>query len=129
MEGLFDDFFRRELTVKRPSSAHIEYGQYVQDDVDSTFSITASVQPVSTQDMYLLEEGYRDKAMTKLYTDTELLAMSDDSKKGDIVEIDGVDYLVINVSMWHNMDFGKEFYDTKHYKIICVKRHDHVRVI
>lgn len=99
--------FRRTLTVRRRAD-----GNYNQDDnagffevegEETTFTIEASVQPLSGSDIRLLPENRREEELTKIYTDSELRA----SEKGsagncDIVVIKGRDYEVVTEFPWEN---------------------------
>lgn len=112
--------FRRTLTVRRRAD-----GNYNQDDnagffevegEETTFTIQASVQPLSGSDIRLLPENRREEELLRIYTDTQLKAAEKGSAGNcDIVEIGGIDYEVTNLFPWQNNAIN-------HYKYILAKR-------
>lgn len=65
----------------------------------STLSISASVQPVSGQELQRLPEGERVKDWLYVYTPTELNTR-EGKKAADKISIDGANYEVATVDDW-----------------------------
>jgi hypothetical protein len=68
----------------------------------SSFTITASVQPVTGRDLDRLPEAMRAKEVLEIYTATELLTSSA-TQDTDHVSIDGDSYEVHTVERWNNL--------------------------
>lgn len=91
-------------------------GLFETSDVDSTFTITASIQPTNGSDIKLLPENRREEEILKLYTDSELFgAIKGSAGNADIVEINGKDYEVVKTFPWQNNVINN-------YKIFVAKR-------
>lgn len=94
--------FRKPLTVTRGAA-----GQYVdgiwQSGSESSFTIQASVQPTTPNDVQLLPEGKRDRLAYTLYSDTSLRIANDNTQEpGDIVTIDGDSFEAMARRPWQN---------------------------
>jgi len=109
--------FRRTLTVSRRAAGDYNAGGFFEvSDAPSTFTIEASVQPMSGQEMKLLPENRREEEWTKIYTDTELYSAEKGSTgNADIVTIAGSSYEVFKVFPWLNGVIS-------HYKVFLSKR-------
>lgn len=68
--------FRKPQTIKRTVAGAYVNGVFVEGS-ESTITISASVQPVSGQDMVAVPEGRRASDMVKLYTDSDLFCQGD----------------------------------------------------
>lgn len=66
------------------------------------FSIDASVQPVSQEQLQRLPEGMRTQEVQNLFTSTELNAKTEDSEP-DTIFIDGSDWEVQAVESWASL--------------------------
>jgi hypothetical protein len=109
--------FRRTLTVSRRATGDYNAGGFYEvSDAPSTFTIEASVQPMSGQEMKLLPENRREEEWTKIYTDTELYSAEKGSTgNADIVTIAGNSYEVFKIFPWLNGVIN-------HYKVFLSKR-------
>lgn len=95
--------FRKSITVKRTDGGYYNVDGVWQKGTETQFSIQASVQPTTGEDMMLLPENRREVSSFKIFTDTKLFT----SKKGsdrepDILVVDGEDYETIIVYRWQN---------------------------
>lgn len=113
MASLFD-VFRKELTVYRTSVPTLDpaTGRYTEG-TETTVSIISSVQPLSRSEVEFLPEGRREEHAYKIYTDTELRTLQDNTNP-DRVEIDGVQYEVYSRLPWRNTIID-------HYKFLVLK--------
>lgn len=94
--------FRKPLQVSRGGQ-----GQYVdgiwQGGATSSFTIEASVQPATPDDIQLLPEGKRDRLAYTLYSDTALRIANDNTQQpGDVVTIDGETFEAMARRPWQN---------------------------
>jgi len=89
--------FESGITVKRYTAAALVKGVY-QPVTPTTFTIKASVQPMSGDEVLTLPEGDREKELQTVYTDTLLRTIDQDTKtEADRVVWNGSDYEVIKV--------------------------------
>ena len=82
---------------------------------------TASVQPTKGKEVLLVPEGRRDQETYKMYTSTEIMAIT--TQNPDQVTVlkgpfTGIVFEVIEVLDWQN---NSNFNVTNHYKYICMK--------
>jgi len=68
--------FRKPYTVNRTAPGAYINGVWVNGSA-STISITATIQPVSDQDLINLPAGTRSSDVVKIYTSTELKTTED----------------------------------------------------
>jgi hypothetical protein len=91
--------FRRDLTAYRYSE-----GQYVdgiwQEGTETERTISASVQPTSTDDIELLPAGREQARNYTLITEDDLRGLT--SANPDQVDIDGERYEVSAIQVWAN---------------------------
>lgn len=107
--------FRKTQTIKRTVPGSYVNGVYVEG-AETTFTIQASVQPMSGEDIVSVPEGRRASDMVKLYTSTDL------NSQGDAGSGQSPDRLV-----WLGKDY--EIYSKEvrqmdvipHYKIYAIK--------
>lgn len=85
-------------TVTRHAAGTRVQGRSVPGAV-STFSIIASVQPVTGRQLQDLPEGQRGTETIAIYTRTELKTRSADSEP-DLVDNEGVPFEVVRVERW-----------------------------
>jgi hypothetical protein len=100
-------------TVTRQSPGTYVQGRYTPG-TESTFTVVASVQPVTGRDLQDLPEGQYANEVKKLYTAVELRTRHPDSEP-DRINIYGETYTVIQVNRWDG--FGD-----KHYKVLVSRR-------
>lgn len=94
-------------TVTRKQAATYLKGRLVSPET-TTFSITASVQPLTGNDMVLLPEGSRSGNTKVLFTTTQLNTVG--TAEPDTIVIESVDYDVFNVETWEG--FNQTYYRT-----------------
>jgi hypothetical protein len=106
--------FRKALTVTRYAAGSYVDGRWVEG-VGSTFTIKASVQPLSDREMQLLPEARRNTETYNLFTDTQLrTAEQTQGKNADRVSIYGEMFEVLSVGHWQNDVLN-------HFKIVVSK--------
>jgi hypothetical protein len=91
--------FRRPYIVKRKSSGSISDGKFT-DGAISDISITASVQPLKSQDIQQLPEGRRNSKLYYVFTSTALNTVG--TANPDSIVIDGEIYEVDKKDSWQN---------------------------
>ena len=94
-------------TVTRKGAATYLKGRLIAAST-STFTITASIQPLTGRDMSLLPEGSRADNTKSLYTTTQLNTVG--AAEPDSLTIDSVEFEVVNVEKWEG--FGEIYYRT-----------------
>lgn len=90
-------------TVTRYAAASFSSTGRVSAGTSSTFSITASVQPVSGREIDRLPEGLRAREVLALYTDTALQTRNSTAGAPDVVSIDGSAWEVQTVENWNSL--------------------------
>lgn len=91
--------FRQQVTAYRQGTVSTVNG-YRQQTAETSFSIFASIQPVSPSDLESLPEGRRESKAFRLYSDDTLNAVG--SKNPDQVVLFGERYEVYGVAPWQN---------------------------
>lgn len=102
-----------DYTVTRTVAGSYAGGLYTPGST-SSFSIEASVQPVTGRDLKVLPEGHHSEEMVKIFTKTELKTRSPGFDP-DKVAIGGETYEVKNVQAW--TAFGG-----KHYEVLAARQ-------
>lgn len=93
------DLMTGTYTVTRSAAgAYGTDGRFVAGST-STFSITASVQPLDGRDLLRLPEGLRTSEVLKIYTKTRLFVQGA-GQDPDSVAIDGVPHQIEMVETW-----------------------------
>lgn len=112
-------FLNKTVTRKRYAAGSFVSGVY-QKGSETTSALSMSVQPLSPNEIRLLEEGYRTAQTLKVYTDEELRTANEAlGISPDILTIDSVDYEVHRVDRWRRPGSSLE-----HYKAIVIKVDD-----
>jgi hypothetical protein len=84
----------QELTVRRYTQAYVNHE--ITTTLDSTFTVTAEVQPAPGEVRDDLPEGYRTTRLMKLFTSSALRILEVKTQApGDVVEYQGDDWEVI----------------------------------
>lgn len=110
------DLFRKQLTLIRFEPAVLnETGVFITP-ISYELTFKASVQPTPSEEMQLLEEGYRTKDSFTLYTDFALKTAKNE-QKADLVIIDDEKFQVIKIAKWQNNLIP-------HYEIIVIRVND-----
>jgi hypothetical protein len=86
------------------------------EEAPEVITITASIQPMSGEEMEMLPEGRHDQAGYKLYTSFRIRTVTDINP--DQVEIFGERYEVVQVFPWQN---NSNFNIVNHYKFLTLK--------
>lgn len=105
--------FRKDFTVKRPPNGSYNAGEYVQGS-GVVFTVKASAQPATTEDMQSLPEARRQLGAYRLYSETKFQSLVEGVSNPDVIVIDGDDYEVAQVQPWKNGLI-------EHYKAIAVR--------
>lgn len=101
-----------QFTVTRYAAATI-VDHRPTSAVASTFTISASVQPLMGDDMQLIPEGFRQRKTRKAYTTTKLNTVDQDTETPeDEISINGDTYHVHRVSRQRGI--------IPHYKVLLV---------
>jgi hypothetical protein len=96
------------VTVTRYLAPVVTAGRRQDLVVDTTFSMIASIQPLTQQELQLLPEGMRTQGRVKVYTQTELFTLKQATAiPPDRFSYGGVDYLVERKDDWE--DYGDYF--------------------
>jgi len=92
--------FRRPFTVNRTAPGSYVNGVWVAGAA-STVSITATIQPVSDQDLINLPAGTRSSDVVKIYTETALFTVEDGgtNQKPDRIDWFGNTYEITSKSV------------------------------
>jgi hypothetical protein len=94
-------------SVTRRAAGSLSLGSYVPG-ATTTFSIDASIQPVSGRDVKAAPEGRRVEELRVVYTLTELLAMQPGAHGiGDVVTYKGETWEVIKSEQWPDLSGGE----------------------
>ncbi len=105
--------FRRPLAANRkPIGSYVD-GVWVEPE-GLAFTVLASVQPATPEDLQSLPENRRTLATYRLYTDTQLFRALEGVRNPDTVIINGEEYEIAQVSAWQNGIIG-------HYKCLAVR--------
>jgi hypothetical protein len=105
--------FRRPLTVSRKSLGAYVNGIWVQNE-DYSFTILASVQPATPEDLQSLPENRRTLTAYRIYTDTQLLSALEGVRNPDTMTINDEEYEIAQVGVWQNGVIN-------HYKCLAVR--------
>jgi hypothetical protein len=97
-------FNSRTFTARRPDApGSWVKGRWVVSGSETPLTVTGTFQPETGDRFKTLLEGRRVTSMGLLITDSELFI--EDAKagtNGDIVVVDGLDYLVLGKENWDN---------------------------
>lgn len=89
--------------VTRPGAGTYTQGVYVPGAA-TTFTIAASIQPVTNRELLRLPEGLRTSLLVKIITGTELrIATAPDGSGADVVSYRGESYQVEAVDAWNEL--------------------------
>jgi len=122
--SLIKSFQTDQLTVKRYAKGNWDQGGRDKGRYDSrkceTFVITASVQPLTGNEIQQVPEHRRTSESVKFYVFDRVYTTDENSlKPADIVEHDGKQFEVHSVENWKTG--GRFSTDLPHYKAIGVK--------
>lgn len=108
--------FRKPFTVKRFVTAGTYVNGVFVSGSSTTFTIQASIQPLSDIDLSTLPEGQREGDMVKIYTDTDLFGIgaSGSGQEPDKVEWRGAYYTISSKSV-------RQMGVISHYRYFAVK--------
>lgn len=95
------DVFRKPLTViRKEAGSHQDYKWVPGAEVE--IQIKASVQPITGSKLSVMPEGYRERGLYKLFTDTELKTVGTGTRDPDIVVIGSSKYTCEEIREWQN---------------------------
>ncbi len=113
------EVFRIPLTLYRKNTGSYVNGQWIEG-TETAIPITASVQPLTGEDVLLLPEGRRNSKSYALFTSTPIKTLNtNNTKNTDQIQIFGERFEIIKVEIWQNNP--SVFAVTNHYKMIVVK--------
>ena len=104
-----------EYTVTRTAErAYGTDGRLAAAASPSTFTILASVQPASPEQLEDVPEGQSTSDSKLVLTETELRPRKDGVHEPDVISIDGRDYRVHSVEKW-------DHWGETHYEVVALK--------
>ena len=110
-QGMFATF-----TVRRASGAQTVVNHKIVTPAPTSIQIEMSVQQARPEELVNLPEGDRTREAKKLYSNPAMKTSSQQTlQQSDIVEIDGFDFRVAEVSNW-------KMGTLDHFKAIAVKQ-------
>ena len=112
LNGAIEDHKTGDYTVSRRAAGHYVKGKWVGIGSPSTFSISASVQPV-VGDLVDVPEGQSVNDVKVLFTETYLHSRTA-GEEPDEIEIDGANYYIWSVKKW-------DHWGETHYVVTCTK--------
>lgn len=96
---IFGDVVRTLTVYRRPAGSRVK-GR-VLEAAEASFSISATVQPATPEDLEVLPEGTRTDAVLVFHTEDELRdGASPDGAPPDEVEDDGERWVIHHVGPW-----------------------------
>lgn len=98
LSALITSFSTGTYTVTRRTKGGFTRG-VANDPTTSTFTITASVQPISGRDLQRLPELRDNRETRVLFTTTQLLT-GDSTREADLVAINGENFECQHVEQW-----------------------------
>lgn len=108
---------RQSLTGTRTEAGTLVKGRLTPGST-SAINFTASVQPISGDELLSLPEGIREEGMFKLYTDFALRSANQTTKEpADKINLFGKVYKVVFLEAWQNNIIN-------HYKAIVSESDD-----
>lgn len=113
------EFFRSPITLRRPDAGTYVDGRWVGGSVvDST--ITASIQPLSGEDMQSLPEARRESEAYNMYTSTQVRTVQEagSDQNADRVLFFGKEFEVWQVRPWQN---NSNFAIVNHYRYFILR--------
>jgi len=111
------EFFRTTITLRRLSVGSYVNGVWVEGSpTDST--ITASIQPITGEEMQELPEARRESETYNMYTSTTILTVQQagSNQNPDRVLFFGKEFEVFDVRPWQN---NTNFTIVNHYRYFC----------
>lgn len=108
------EFFRSPIILKRPSPGNYVDGRWVEGGFTDTI-ITASIQPLSGQEMQSLPEARRLSENYKMYTSFQVRTVEEagSDQNADRVVFFGNEYEIHQINTWQN---NSNFVIVNHYK-------------
>ena len=109
MAGVTDSILldAADYTVTRRGAGTLVNGLHVPNPSTTTFTISASIQPVDGLTVEGAPEGRNVHDLQVLWTTTNLVAVDPAHGVGDIVTIDGERWEVVKRRRWSDMRGGK----------------------
>lgn len=93
--------FRRPLVANRKPMGTYVNGVWTEE-AGLDFTILASVQPATPEDLQSLPENRRTFTAYRIYTDVIMLSALEGVRNPDTVTINGEQYEISQVAMWQN---------------------------
>lgn len=105
--------FRQTINARRLNAGTLVRGRWVPNGTPTTFTITASVQPLKPNEVESLPEGRRNSKVFRIYTCADLQDMQV-TESPDQVQLFGEWYEVTAKAPWQNSVIN-------HFKYIVTK--------
>lgn len=109
------EIFRTPIVILRLSGGSYVNGQWIEG-TQTTIDATASIQPLSGQEILLIPEARREKEVYKMYTSTPINDLT--TQNPDQVQFFGKTYEVLQIWTWQN---NALFATANHYKYMCMR--------
>lgn len=113
------EYFRSPVTLRRPAPGSYVNGRWVEGaTTDST--ITASIQPLTGEDMEELPEARRESEGYNMYTSTQVRTVQEagSNQNADRIVFNGKEYEVHQVRPWQN---NTNFTIVNHYRYFILR--------
>ena len=99
--------------VRQVAGSYVD-GVWTEGTASAAQTAKGAVQPLTPDEVQMLQEGQRQRQSLKIYTETQLNAVDEINKiKGDIVTVEGSEYEVQRVF--------KQRTPWQHYKCLCTE--------
>lgn len=113
------EYFRSPITLRRPSPGSYVNGRWVEGaTTDST--ITASIQPLTGEDMQSLPEARRESEAYNMFTSTQVRTVQEagSNQNSDRILFGGKEFEVHQVHTWQN---NANFTIVNHYRYFILR--------
>jgi hypothetical protein len=113
------EIFRSPISILRLTPGSYVDGKWVEG-TSSTIAATASLQPVSGQEIMFLPESRRERIDYKMYTSTPINDLTTANPDQIQFSVGGSlqTFEVFQIFTWQNNDL---FYNVNHYKYFCMR--------
>lgn len=114
------EYFRSPITLRRPDAGSWVDGRWTSAGTVTDTTITASIQPLTGEEMQELPAGRRLSEAYKMYTSTQVRTVQDagSNQNADRVVFNGKEYEIHEVNPWQN---NTNFSIVNHYKYMILR--------
>ena len=115
--ALLDCLGNEQVTVTRFGKTKLVGGKHKASKM-KPFRVVASVQPIKGREREFLPEGFNQRHVVRLYTETKLLLTDEKTRqRADLLTIDGEEFEVIMVETHKGLGLD-------HFKVYAARRDD-----